>query len=534
MKKFLFLFAFIVASIQVNAQSANFKIAKGLDIQNSIISQISANYVDTVDFEKLLVTGINKMLESLDPYTMYFPEEEEEDIEMMTTGKYGGIGAVVKKRVGGGVIVSQPYPATPAVKAGLEPGDTIFCIDGKYVYDEDSEASSNRMKGLPGTDVTFKVVKGGETDTTEFVITREKIHRSNLQYFGMIRDSIGYIQLTGFTDKLSEEVKNAVSALKADGAKRLVLDLRGNGGGLLTEAIDIVSLFVPKGTLVVSQKGKHPSSNREEYTKKAPIDTTIPLLVMVNSSSASASEIVAGAIQDLDRGMVGGKRTFGKGLVQTIQPTPFNGTVKITTAKYYTPSGRCVQAIDYSNRNEDGSVGAIPDSLTNEFRTKNGRIVKDGGGIAPDYDVDAPAYGRTTVSLVYNDILGDYALKYHIENESIVNPHEFTLSDEEYEDFVEYAKDLEFDYRSGMQAELNVLVSVAKYDGVYEDCKEEIDALIAKSEVSKEKILRDKKEEIKPILESEIVARYYYDAGATVVSLKYDKQLDQVLDKWTK
>ncbi|MBQ7222309.1 MAG: S41 family peptidase [Bacteroidales bacterium] len=532
MKRILLSFALLVTALSMNAQSANFQIGKGLDIQNSILSQLSAYYVDTINFEKLLSTGVNAMLESLDPYTVYYPEENEEDIEMMTTGKYGGIGAMVKKRVGGGVIISQPYPNTPAVKAGLAPGDTIFCIDGKYVYDEDSEASSNRMKGIPGTDVVFKIVKGGSKDTTEVVVTREKIYRSSLQYYGMLRDSIGYIYMTGFTEHLSDEVREAVQNLKKQGAKRLVLDLRGNGGGLLSEAIDIVSLFVPKGTLVVSQKGKNPSVNREEYTRKSPMDTEIPLLIMVDSGSASASEIVAGAIQDLDRGMIGGKRTFGKGLVQSIHPTSFNGSVKLTTAKYYTPSGRCVQAIDYSHRNEDGSVGAIPDSLTHEFRTKNGRIVKDGGGITPDYEQAAPSLGRTAVSLIYNDILGNYALKYRIEHPAIASPADFKLTDAEYEDFIAYAKNQEFDYRSGVQAELNALVSVAKYDGVYDECKELIDALIARADVSKEKILQDRKEEIRPLLEEEIVARYYYDAGAAVVGLKYDEQLYKVLDKW--
>ncbi|MCF0178261.1 MAG: peptidase S41, partial [Bacteroidales bacterium] len=316
--------------------------------------------------------------------------------------------------------------------------------------------------------------------------------------------------------------------------KRLVIDLRGNGGGLLEEAVKIVSLFVPKGTLVVSSKGRGDNTrmNRSSYTADDPIDTEIPLMVMVNSSSASASEIVAGAIQDLDRGVIAGTRTFGKGLVQSIHPTSYNGSVKITTAHYYTPSGRCVQAIDYSRRNADGSVGVIPDSLTHVFYTKKGRPVHDGGGITPDIISEAYAYSRPSASLVYNDILGDYSIKYYIEHKNIDKIEDIALTDADYEDFIAYAKNFDFDYRSGMQTEIENLIKVAKYDGIYEKCREQIEALAKSVDIDKETTLRDKKAEIIPLIEVELAGKYFFQSGAGQVALRDDSQLYNALDKW--
>ena len=388
------------------------------------------------------------------------------------------------------------------------------------------------MKGQPNTDVRFKVVKGATKDTIDVVVTRETIHRSDVEYSGMIRDSIGYILTSGFTQGVSDELRQIVKDLKAQGAKRLVFDLRGNGGGLMEEAIEILSIFVPQGTMVVSSKGRVAAQNQEYFTKEAPVDTLIPLMIMVDSGSASASEIVAGAIQDLDRGTIAGVKTYGKGLIQTILPTAYNGTVKITTGKYYTPSGRCVQAIDYSHRNADGSVGAIPDSLTSEFRTKKGRIVKDGGGITPDIIVDSRLYSRPTVSMVYNGIIDDYAVKYRTEHASIAPVESFRLTDKEYEDFVSYACDQEFDYRSGIQAQIEQLKRVAEQDGMYDLCKEEIDALTAKMQMDKADVLRSKKDEILPLLENEIAVRYYFYPAGPAVSLKYDDQLSKCLDSW--
>ena len=519
-------------ALTASAQSSNFDLAKSMDIQNSILKQLSANYVDTIQFGKLINTGIEAMLSSLDPYTVYYPEEDEEDVQMMTTGMYGGIGAIVKKRPEGAVLITEPYPDSPAVKYGLQPGDSIVAIDGKSVYGETSQQSTDRMKGQPGSKVVFKVVKGRTGEVKDITVKRERIHISNIEHYCILRDDIGYVSITGFTAGMSGELREAVLALKKQGAKRLVLDLRGNGGGLMDEAIKVMSLFVPKGTVVVSSKGRAAGTNVDYRTRTEPIDTSIPVMVMINSGSASASEIVAGAFQDLDRGTIAGTRSFGKGLIQSVRPTSFNGTLKVTTGKYYTPSDRCVQAIDYSHRNEDGSVGAIPDSLTHEFKTAGGRIVKDGGGITPDIVVENTRYSRPTYSLVFNDILGDYATRYFVSHESIAPAEEFALSDEEWEDFVKFCEGQTFDWRSGSDAEIEKLIEAAKYEGTYETCKAEIDALKAKLDIGKADAVRLVKDEVKPLLESDIAVRYYFQEASSIVELRYDKQLYAAIDRW--
>ncbi|MBR5035253.1 MAG: S41 family peptidase [Bacteroidales bacterium] len=532
MKKIFAVIAFAVITLAASAQSANFDLAKSLDVQNSILKVLSANYVDSVQFNKLINTGITAMLSSLDPYTVYYPEEEEDDVQMMTTGVYGGVGSLIKKRPGGAVLITEPYPDSPAVKAGLQPGDSIIAIDGKSVYEETSQQSSDRMKGQPGSKVVFKVVKGRTGQTEDVTVKRERIHISNIEHYCMLKDNIGYVSITGFTAGMSAELRKAVQELKKQGAERLVIDLRGNGGGLMDEAIKLMSLFVPKGTLVVSSKGRAQGTNVDYRTQAEPIDTNIPVLVMINSGSASASEIVAGAFQDLDRGTIAGTRSFGKGLIQSVRPTSFNGTLKVTTGKYYTPSGRCVQAIDYSHRNEDGSVGAIPDSLTHEFKTAKGRTVKDGGGITPDIVVDGSKYSRPTVSLVYNDVIGDYAIRYFLAHESIAPAEEFSLTDEEWKDFVKFCESKEFDWRSGGDAEIEKLVEATKYDGTYENCKAEIEALKAKLNIGKADAVRLAKDEIKPLLESDIAVKYYFQKAASIQNLRYDKQLFTSIDKW--
>ena len=531
-KRILAIISLAVISVAATAQSANFDLAKSLDVQNSILKQLSANYVDSVQFGKLINTGINAMLSSLDPYTVYYPEEDEDDVQMMTTGIYGGVGSLIKKRPNEAVLITEPYPDSPAVKAGLQPGDSIIAIDGKSVYGETSQQSSDRMKGQPGSKVVFKVVKGRTGNVEDVTVKRERIHISNIEHYCLLRGNIGYVSITGFTQGMTAELRNVVQELKASGAERLIIDLRGNGGGLMDEAIKLMSLFVPKGTVVVSSKGRAKGTNVEYRTQTDPIDTKIPVMVMINSGSASASEIVAGAFQDLDRGTIAGVRSFGKGLIQSVRPTSFNGTLKVTTGKYYTPSGRCVQAIDYSHRNEDGSVGAIPDSLTHEFKTVGGRTVKDGGGITPDIIVEHDKYSRPTISLVYNDILGDYALKYYKEHETIAPADEFALTDEEYEDFVAFCQDKEFDWRSGTDAEIEKLIEVAKYDGIYDNCKAEIEALKSKLDINKAEALRMVKDEVKPILESTIAVKYYFQRASAIVDMRYDKQLFTSIDKW--
>ena len=498
---------------RAEAQSQNFKLGQSLELEYSALKEIAQSYVDTVDFDKMVITGLKAMLATLDPYTVYISEEEGEDFELLTTGNYGGVGAIIRKAPGEGVRIIEPYENSPAAKFGLLPGDTIIEIDGVPVYDETSEQSSGRMKGQPGTDVRFKVVKGRTKDTVDVVVTRERIHVSDIRYAGIYKDDIGYIQLSGFTAKIADEFKENVVRLKEQGAKRLVIDLRDNGGGVMDEAIEIVSLFVPKGTLVVSSKGRVEDMNREYYTTEAPVDTEMPILVMVNGNSASASEITAGALQDLKRATIAGTRSFGKGLIQSVRPMPYNSQLKVTTGKYYTPSGRCVQAIDYSNRHEDGSL----DKDAN-------------GGIAPDIEVEAHAYSRPTVSLIYYDIIGAYAIEYFIAHESI--DRDFHLTDAEYEDFVKFASAQEFDARSAAQTALDRLVDAAKAEDLYDTFKDEIEALQKKVNMDKAEILRAKKDEILPLVEQEIVTCYYFNRASVPVGLRYDTQLSEAVGKW--
>jgi len=532
-RNLLFIALFLaVAPWASKAQSNEFKLGQNLEIQYAVIDELANNYVDTIDFGKLLPVGIDAMLQSLDPYTVYVDEDNSEDFEMMTTNAYGGVGALIKKLPGAPVRITEPYAGSPAAKAGLVPGDEIHAINGEYIYDLSSDVASGKMKGQPGTDVTFTIVKGRTKDTVEVVVTRERIHISDIDYAGIIKDSIGYVKLTGFTVNMANEMRQKVQELKNNGAKRLILDLRGNGGGIMEEAIELLSIFFPKGTMVVSSKGRDPRMNQEFFTTSNPVDTLIPVMLMVNSGSASASEIVSGAFQDLDRGFIAGKKTFGKGLIQTIKPLPFSGQMKLTTGKYYTPSGRCVQAIDYSNRNEDGSVGTVPDSLKNAFKTKNGRTVYDGGGITPDFDVDEMEYSRPTISMFYADIFGEYSIEYFKKHETIPSPEEFHLSDEDYEDFIEYAKTQDFDSRSAAETVLERLKSAAMDDGLFESFKSEYDALAQKVIMDKESILRAKKSEIIPLIEIEIVSKYYYPQAGNIISLRNDPQLDKAIEMW--
>ena len=529
--------ALLLFPLNINAQSKDFKTAKNLEIQHHILGELSTRFVDTLDFEQLITTGITAMLKSLDPYTEYIPEEDDETIELMTTATYGGIGSVIKKIDTLGVIISQPYIGSPAVKSGLEPGDIILKIDGEDVLPLTADQCSSKMKGQPGTDVVFLVKKARGGELKEYTITRERIHIPDVSYSGIIDKKYdkspcktGYIKLDSFTANGAEDVKSALVSLKEQGAERIVLDLRGNGGGLMDQAVEIVSLFVPKGTTVVSQKGRTPDANMSYKTMKEPVDTTIPLLVLVNSSSASSSEIVAGALQDLDRAVIAGIRTFGKGLVQAIRPVGYNGSLKLTIAKYYTPSGRCVQAIDYSNRNSDGSAGAVPDSLKNAFKTKNGRTVYDGGGITPDTTITFEPFSRVAVSLIMNDVINDYAMQYYAKHEQIAPAGEFVLTDAEYEEFVKFASTRKFDSRSAAQAQLEQMIKSAKEEGLYDINKEEFKALEEKLSVSKEKMLALKKAEIKPIVEEEIVNKYYFTPGRVESMLRNDLQLHKALE----
>ena len=502
-----------IASWQLSAQSQDFKLGKSLELEYAALKEIAQSYVDTVDYDKMIVTGLRAMLATLDPYTVYISEEESEDFELLTTGNYGGVGSLIRKAPGEGVRIIEPYENTPAAKAGLQPGDVILEIDGIPVYDETSEQSSGRMKGQPGTRVKFKVVKGRTKDTVDVTVTRERIHVSDIGYAGLYGEDTGYIQLNGFTAKISEEFKASVLRLKDAGAKRLVIDLRDNGGGVMDEAIKIVSLFVPRGTLVVSAKGRVPEMNREYRTADAPVDTLMPLLVMINGNSASASEITAGALQDLGRATIAGTRSFGKGLIQSIRPMPYNSQLKVTTGKYYTPSGRCVQAIDYTNRHEDGSL----DKDAN-------------GGIAPDIEVASHSYSRPAVSLIYNDIPGSYAIEYFLRNETL--DRDFHMSDAEYENFVAYAAAQNFDARTAAQTALDQLIKAARAEDLYDIYQTEIEALQEKVNMDKVTVLRAKKAEILPLVEQEIVTCYHFSRASVPVGLRYDEQLREAVNRW--
>lgn len=530
MKRNILAAAALLVSVTSFGQSQSFKLGKWTEIQNAVLQELNRSYVDTLPVDRIERAGIDAMLEALDPYTVYIPQEEQDDLQMMLNKSYGGIGAIIyKPEKEGNVIINEPYKGSPAYRNGLVCGDEILEIDGVSVVGLTASESSDRMKGKPGTQVVFKVKKVRGGDIVEVPITRERIHLPDVEYAGMLNDTTGYIYQSGFTDKVSADVRDAVLKLKEQGMKRLVLDLRGNGGGLLNEAVNIVSLFVPKGSVVVTSKG----SNDKEMTLKTttdPIDTEMPVIVMVDSGTASASEIVSGALQDYDRATVMGKRTFGKGLVQSIRPLPYNGQMKVTTAKYYTPSGRCVQAIDYSHRNEDGSVGHIPDSLTTEFKTAHGRSVRDGGGITPDVVIPAHEYSKLSFSLVYAGIIEQYTLKYVREHDSIPAVEEFHFGDKDYEDFVEFAKTKEFDYRSEAKTYFDQMRRQLDKDGLSESMKPELDALQKALEMDKATFLELKKSEIIPLIEEEIAVRYWYQEAGIQVRLRYDEQLKKALE----
>ncbi len=538
MKKYLLAAFAVFAFSPAFAQSAGFRLGKWTEIQNAIIKELNRSYVDSLPIDRIQRAGVDAMLESLDPYTMYVPEEDNEDFEFMIGKTYGGIGAIIyKPDTESNVIINEPYADSPAANAGLRCGDEIVTIDGKTVKGLKADEATSRMKGNPGTTVVFGVKKafGGDGwkqgDTVEVRIVRQRIHLPDVEYAGMLNDTTGYILQTGFTERVSEDVRNAYLKLKAQGMKKLVLDLRGNGGGLLQEAVNIVSLFVPKGSVVVSSKGNENHPEEVFRTMREPVDTEIPIVVLVDSGTASSSEIVSGAFQDLDRATILGSRTYGKGLVQSVRPLPYNGQLKVTTAKYYTPSGRCIQAIDYSHRNEDGSVGHIPDSLTREFRTAHGRPVRDGGGITPDDTLTFRSYSRLVYSLVLGGIVDQYALDYGRRHESIAALDDFHFSDADYEDFIQFAMGKKFDYRSGARALYDQMKRELDRDGMSDSMKDEIEALGKKLEIEKRDFLLLKKDEIIPFIEEEIAVRYYFQEAGVKVRLRYDTALKEALTK---
>ena len=536
MKRIVTILVLLSACLSAGAQSKSFTLGQWVEMHNAILKELNRSYVDSLEVGRIERAGVDAMLSALDPYTVYVPEEEQEDFQMMLSSTYGGIGAVIyKPDVNGNVIINEPYEGSPAARAGLVCGDEIESIDGVSTHGLESGECSEKMRGKPGTTVVFRVKKlrDGATwkagDVIEVPVVRQRIVLPSIEYAGMLNEKDGYVLMSKFTDGVGQGVRDAYNKLKAQGMQRMVLDLRGNGGGLLNEAVNIVSLFVPKGSLVVTAKGREAGSEQVYKTATEPVDTQIPLIILVDSSSASASEIVSGALQDYDRATVIGTRTYGKGLVQSIRPLPYDGQLKVTTAKYYTPSGRCVQAIDYSHRNEDGSVGHIPDSLTHSFKTAHGRTVRDGGGVTPDYEIKPHRYSRLTYSIVMNGIVEQYALKFVREHPSIPAVEDFRFTD--YDDFISFAADKTFDYRSSAKALLDEVKKSLSEDGLTETMSAEVEALEKKMDMDKETFLRLKKDEIVPFIEEEIAVRYYFQEAGIRVRIRYDEQLAKALEQ---
>ena len=479
------------------AQSRDFKLGQWTEIHNSIIKELSRSYVDTLPIDKMMRKGVDAVLEQLDPYTVYIPEEENEDLQMMLSKTYGGIGAIIHKKKDENVIINEPYFGSPAHKNGLQCGDEIIAIDGLPTKGLETKESSDRMKGKPGTTVVFTVKKVRTGDTLDVPIVRERIHFPDIEYAGMLDDTTGYIFQSGFTEGVAQQLKDKFLDLKSKGMKRLVLDLRGNGGGLMSEAVNIISLFVPKGSLAVSSKGKTPGSTHEYFTQTEPIDTQTPIIVMIDGGSASASEIVSGGLQDLKRARIMGKTSFGKGLVQSISPLPYNGQMKVTTAKYYTPSGRCVQGV----------------------------------GVKPDVEIDVPQYSRLVYSLVLGGVIDQFVIQFARSHDSIAQVEEYHFSDADFEDFIDYAKSQDFDYRSSAKATFDKMKEELEEDGLAGVMAEELAALEKALEMDKERFIRLKKDEIIPFIEEEIATRYWFQEAGVKIRLRYDNQLMEALKK---
>lgn len=491
--------------------NADFEILKNLELFEMVYKMVDLHYVDESNPGELMRVGIDAMLAELDPYTNYIPESKMEDYKLMTTGQYGGIGAIIRM-VGDNVSVVDPYEGFPAQKAGLIAGDVFVEIDGKNVEGLSTSEISEKLKGQPGKPINLKVKRGTETKTFSF--NREEISISAVPYSGMVNDKIGYIKLTSFTKTSAADVYSAFQTLKKDkGMEKLVFDLRGNGGGLLIQAVQMVNYFVEKGQDVVSIKGRIDGVNKVYSAKANPLDKRMPIVVLIDGGSASASEIVSGALQDLDRAVVVGQTSFGKGLVQRPMDLKYNAKIKVTIAKYYTPSGRCIQKLDYSNKKLGEKAGEIDEETLHTFKTKNGRTVVDGRGVEPDVTIESKTYSRLTATLIVNDVIFNYATKFKNENQSIANAQTFKITDENYKAFSEFVLQQEFEYNTASGEYMKQLEEVAKSEGYYEASKADFDKLYEYYKPSKERDLQKFKAEIIEILEDEIIGRYYYQKG---------------------
>lgn len=537
MRKFKILHIAVISAIILAAwlslaflkkESNDFKLVKNLDIYYSLVRELNAFYVDGIDPDKLVKTSIDKMLNTLDPYTVFYSEADIDDFRFMTTGKYGGIGSMIR---GGGeyVTLTQIYEGSPADKAGLKAGDRLKEIDGFPLKNLTADKVSDRLKGDPNTEINIIIDRNGKDISLS--LKREKIVIPPVPYYGMLDDEIGYIRFTSFTQNCSKDVREALIDLKSkQNAKKIILDVRSNPGGLLTEATEVVNLFVGAGQEVVTTLGKVDKYDMTYKTTRQPVDENIPLVVMINRGTASAAEIVAGAIQDLDRGVVIGQRSYGKGLVQISRPLSYNTTLKVTTAKYYIPSGRCIQALDFTHRNEDGSVGHIPDSLISEFKTKNGRTVKDGGGIIPDYDISNGQLSQIATELYFRNLIFDFASEYFWTKEAMASAEGFKLSDEDYKAFRDFLFKKEFSYETATENALEKLTTIAKKEKYYDLNKELFGDLKFKLEHKLDTDLELFKEEIVRLVEDEIIGRYFYEKAVIKKTISEDKQIDRAIE----
>ncbi|MBP8944692.1 MAG: S41 family peptidase [Paludibacteraceae bacterium] len=525
----LLLMPFIIFA-QNQTSNRTFRISKNLNIYNSIFRELDMFYVDTLNYDKIVRTSIDKMLDNLDPYTVYIPEEETEDLTFMTTGEYAGIGALIMKK-GDEVVVSEVYEGMPAQRNDIRAGDVILEVDGQKTTGMSVDKVSALLRGLPNTQIKIKIKRFGEKKIIEKKFIREKIQIKPIVYAGQVAEKIGYIQLGEFTDGVAFELKSSLNELvKNYHITSLVLDIRSNGGGLVDEAVKILGYFLPKGTEVVTTRGKNKELDRIYKTPTEPIYPDMKLAILVNRSSASASEILAGAIQDLDRGVIIGERTFGKGLVQNIRAINFGGHLKVTTAKYYIPSGRCIQAIDYSHRNEDGSVGYVPDSLTSEFSTRNGRKVRDGGGIVPDIQTDSSRKLNIAHYIYAQNLYFDFATQYAYQHPTIAPPDSFELSEKDFNDFINFLKERNFTYTSQTEKYYNQLYQIAEIEGLDSIAQPEFEALKKKLTPDIDKNIQANKNDIVDFLSLEIIKRYYFQKGQIQYSLRNDNDLQSALD----
>ncbi len=525
-----------MSAIPVSAQkdnNHNFEISKNLEIFNDIYKQLDMFYVDSLSADTVIEWGIDAMLRQVDPFTVYYPEEGMDELKEMTTGKYAGIGAVIRfYKKEDRVMVIEPQEDSPAIEAGVKGGDLILSIDGKDMKGKSTQEVSENLRGDAGTTFELTVKRAGVEHPLSFKITRRNIAMPPVPYYGMVADGIGYVYFERFVDGCSRDVRRAVVDLKEQGAKALVIDMRGNPGGPLSEAVEVTNLFVPRGQKVVYTKGKLASVNSEHYTKKEPLDVDIPVAVLVDGSTASSAEIVSGAWQDWDRAVIVGERTYGKGLVQMIREVPYHGSLKVTTSRYYIPSGRCIQAYDYRHLNPDGSAKTLPDSLTKAFKTAGGREVRDGGGIKPDVVITPDSLPSIVYDIATSDVLLDYVNHYVQTHAAIAPAGEFSLTDADYADFVKMVEGSDFTYKRRTEEMMKLLERTARFEGCYEGAKPEFEALAAKMKggVSADLEVPKNKEEIKSVLESDIVARYYFRRGVVQQQLKADKDLKTALE----